>query len=99
LTVLALIEAALVYLHQEFPFASIEYIQLDNAAAYHLKELVLAIPLLNAVRSVMMFSLLPRRVLTHKSQMPVSRTENAETERPSDQELCSYGNTGWQEPT
>jgi hypothetical protein len=49
LTVLALIEAALVYLHQEFPSASIEYIQSDNAAAYHLKELVLAIPLLNAV--------------------------------------------------
>jgi hypothetical protein len=40
LTILALIEAALVYLKQEFPFASIKYIQSDNAAAYHLKELV-----------------------------------------------------------
>jgi hypothetical protein len=59
LTVLTLIEAALIYLHQEFPFASIKYIQSDNASAYHLKELVLAIPLLNAVRIGMTFSLLP----------------------------------------
>jgi hypothetical protein len=64
LTVLALIEAALVYLQQEFPFALIEYIQSDNAAAYHLKELVLAIPLLHAVRIVMMFLLLQRHDLT-----------------------------------
>jgi hypothetical protein len=49
LTVLTWIEAALVYLHQEFLHASVEYIQSDNAAAYHLKELILAIPLLNDV--------------------------------------------------
>lgn len=49
MTVLALVEAAQMYLHHEFPGADIDFLQSDNAAAYHLKELVLGIPLLNAV--------------------------------------------------
>lgn len=49
MTVLALVEAALVFLKMEFPNAAIDFLQSDNAAAYHLKELVLGIPLLNAV--------------------------------------------------
>jgi hypothetical protein len=44
-----LVEATQVYLHQEFPGAQIDYLQSDNAAYYHLKQLVLGIPLLNAV--------------------------------------------------
>lgn len=49
MTVLALVEAAQVFVHREFPGASIEFLQSDNAGAYHLKELLLGIPLLNAV--------------------------------------------------
>lgn len=49
LTVLGLLEACLLYLHKEFPGLCVEYIKSDNAAAYHLKELVLAIPTLNQV--------------------------------------------------
>lgn len=95
LNVIALIEAALVYLHQEFPFASIEYVQSDNAAAYHLKELILAIPLLNAVRIVLT---LPK--IQPQNLQPFSSTkENEETWRPSDPELRSHRNAGWEEPT
>lgn len=52
MNVLALIEAALVYIKREFPGADIEYIQSDNAGCYHLKALILSIPLLNAVSSI-----------------------------------------------
>ena len=35
LAVLALLEAALVYLNEEFPGANVEFLQSDNAAACH----------------------------------------------------------------
>lgn len=51
-TLLALVEAALVYILEEFgEGVVVEVLQTDNAAAYHKKELVLGIPILNAVRS------------------------------------------------
>lgn len=49
MNVLALIEATLVYLKNEFPGADVEFLQSDNAGCYHLKELLIGIPLLNAV--------------------------------------------------
>jgi hypothetical protein len=49
MTVLALVESTQVFLHQEFLGAQIDYLQSDNAAYYHLKQLVLGTPLLNAV--------------------------------------------------
>jgi hypothetical protein len=51
-TVLGLLEAAMVFIQEEFPGANIEYLQSDNAGCYHLKDLVLGIPLLNAVSSL-----------------------------------------------
>lgn len=53
MTVLALVEAAQVFVHRHFPGATIDFLQSDNAAAYHLKELVLGIPKLNAVRRIL----------------------------------------------
>ena len=48
LTVLALVEAALVFIKNEFPGAVVHALQSDNAACCHKKDLVLGIPILNA---------------------------------------------------
>jgi hypothetical protein len=47
--VLALLEAALMYIKCEFPTCVEVMLQSDNAGCYHLKELILGIPIINAV--------------------------------------------------
>lgn len=54
-TVLALVEAMLIFVNSEFPGANILYIQSDNAVYYHSKEFILSIPQLNAVSFVILF--------------------------------------------
>jgi hypothetical protein len=49
MTVLALLEALQAYCSVEFPGADIDYIQSDNASYYQAKQVVVGIPLLNAV--------------------------------------------------
>jgi hypothetical protein len=49
MTVLALLEAMQVYCSVEFPGATIAYVQSDNASYYQAKQVVVGIPLLNAV--------------------------------------------------
>jgi hypothetical protein len=49
MTVLALLEAMQAYCYVEFPGAEIAYIQSDNASYYQAKQVVVGIPLLNAV--------------------------------------------------
>jgi hypothetical protein len=55
MTVLALLEAMQAYCSVEFPGADIAYIQSDNAGYYHAKEVVVGIPLLNAVSGFFKF--------------------------------------------
>ena len=90
LTVLALLEATLTYLKQEFPNASVEYMQADNASAYHLKDLVLGIPLLNAV-SVLWFAAV---YLGLESSTHITRTYAADAQHlwACYQKLCSHRN-------
>ena len=49
MTVLALLEAMQAYCSVEFPGAEIAYIKSDNASYYQAKQVVVGIPLLNAV--------------------------------------------------
>jgi hypothetical protein len=52
MTVLALLEAMQAYCSVEFPGAEIAYVQSDNASYYQAKQVVVGIPLLNAVRAL-----------------------------------------------
>jgi hypothetical protein len=99
ITGLALVEAAQMYLHHEFLHAQIEYLQSDNAAAYHLKELVLGIPLLNAVSTAPFGTSVSCSFFLFCANVCLLRLSIADAEDwwTSNQEYCPDQNARWQE--
>lgn len=97
LTVLALLEAMQVYLSQEFPGACIEYLQSDNASAYHLKDLILGIPWLNYVRALGSF-VLQYDTAVFSLFLLFLTAAHERYQRTCNKEFCPHRNTRWQEP-